>query len=504
MKYITKILILLFLLNLNLYANTVGTITALSGSAFIQRDGKSIDATLGAKLEQKDSIKTKDATKVQIIFNDETIISIGKNSNFSIDEFLFEEGEAPSAKFGLLSGAMRTITGKIADVAPDKFSVKTKTATIGIRGTNFSIFAGEDGSARVFCTYGAISVTAQGDSSSSIVTQGFYILVSADGTRSAPIKFTPQELKEAKEESFATSSDDDSSDPDTQDNDASEPMADSPIDTNNNEDLGLVVENITDSARQAAEQEALNRGNYSLIGETSFLNYIVKVDVLGSIFNGASIIDGQNTFTTSKTANSFTSMDKFTSSIISVTSTDPDITSIGLSTPEDNYFNATGDDLMAGDSMSWGEWGISYDYTDSLGSAHSQENHLWIAGEATPTSVIDAYRGANMNRTYSGIYKAVYSDNNYIPINGLATLNVDFGNDIAVLNIGANLDSSGIEIVPHTINNLIINGNQMNGVDGLNRANGSFYGADGKSAGGTFYIRLSPGEVNGVYQVKAP
>jgi hypothetical protein len=154
MKNLIKILSLLFILNISLYASAVGTITALSGSASILREGKSIDATLGAKLQQKDSIKTSDATKVQVIFSDETIISIGKNSNFSINEFLFEEGDAPSAKFGLLSGAMRTITGKIGKVAPDKFSVKTKTATIGIRGTNFSIFAAEDGSARVFCTFG--------------------------------------------------------------------------------------------------------------------------------------------------------------------------------------------------------------------------------------------------------------------------------------------------------------------------------------------------------------
>lgn len=503
MRYIIKIITLLFLLNLSLYANTVGTITALSGSASILRDGKSIEATLGAKLEQKDSIKTSDATKIQIIFIDETIISIGKNSNFSIDEFLFEESEAPSAKFGLLSGAMRTITGKIADVAPDKFSVKTKTATIGIRGTNFSIFTGEDGSAKIFCTFGAISVTAQG--SSSVVTQGFYILVSADGTRSAPIKFTPQELKEAQEESFASSSEGDSSDPDSQDSDASEPMADSPIDTNNNEDLGLVVENITDSARQAAEQEVLNRVNDSLSGYAispeSLDHMLVVVSVEDSTFDGASIVDGQKIYTTSTTANSFTSMDNFTSTIVSII--DPTKTNIVLGASEENYFNATGDDLSAGDSMSWGEWGVSYDADDSYGDTYSYNpKGLWIAGEATPTSVIDGYRNANTSMTYSGEYKAILS-NTIEKIKGDATLNVDFGADSA--NLIIHRDAVGyISTDPTTEISGSISGNQMSGATGDHKFSGGFYGADGKSAGGTFYLDNAGVLANGVYQVKAP
>ena len=203
MKVLNRIILFVMLGSSFVFANVVGTITALKGTAFIVRDGKNIQATLGASLNEKDSIKTKDKSKVQVIFKDETIITIGKKSNFSIDEYLFDDNNAPKAKFGLISGAMRTITGKIGKIAPDRFSVKTKTATIGIRGTNFSILAGADGSTKVFCTFGAISVSMKGVTS--IVPQGFYVRVSASGERSKPIKFTPKDLKQMRAESFTAS-----------------------------------------------------------------------------------------------------------------------------------------------------------------------------------------------------------------------------------------------------------------------------------------------------------
>ena len=193
------ILLTLIILSLNLFASNVATITALKGKADIQRDGALVVAALGSKLEQKDNILTKDNSKLQIIFKDETVISIGKNSEFSISEYLFEDNAPPVAKFNMIRGAMRTITGQIGNIAPQRFSVATKTATIGIRGTNFSVFVENDGSSSAFCTFGAISVAIAG--TTHVVQQGFYIALSPSGE--VEIKeFTPEVLKEKKEKHF--------------------------------------------------------------------------------------------------------------------------------------------------------------------------------------------------------------------------------------------------------------------------------------------------------------
>lgn len=191
MKNFIKIILLTITLSITLFAKDVATVTGVNGKATIERNGTQIEVVLGVTLQEKDSVITNKNAKVQIIFKDETIVTIGKNSNFSISEYLFEDGAEPSAKFSMLKGAMRTITGKIGKIAPEKFKVTAKTATIGIRGTNFSINITE-----VYCTFGAISITM--NSKEHIVEQGFFITISPDGATDIRA-FKPEELKKMKE-----------------------------------------------------------------------------------------------------------------------------------------------------------------------------------------------------------------------------------------------------------------------------------------------------------------
>ncbi len=202
MRFLSKIILMVLLLGVTLLAKDVATITGLNGQAFVQRDGTKIELNVGNKLQVKDTVITDSKAKVQIIFEDETVVTVGKNSTFSVDDYLFDEGAEVVARFGMLKGAMRTITGKIGKIAPEKFSVVTKTTTIGIRGTNFSVIVGEDGSHIVYCTHGAISVTYDGEEY--VVKQGFYIVISANGD--VEIKeFKPKDIKDMKERYFGKS-----------------------------------------------------------------------------------------------------------------------------------------------------------------------------------------------------------------------------------------------------------------------------------------------------------
>ncbi len=202
MKFLGKIILIIFLFISSIFAGEVATITALKGNVFVLRDAKETALKLGDKVQEKDTIITKNKTKVQIIFKDETIISIGKNSNFSVNEYLFEDSQPPVAKFSMLKGAMRVITGRIGKVAPDKFSIKTKTATMGIRGTNFTLVVGEDGSYQAYCTFGAISVKVNGQEH--VVQQGFMLEV-GEGGKVIIKEFSAQELKAMKEKNMAKS-----------------------------------------------------------------------------------------------------------------------------------------------------------------------------------------------------------------------------------------------------------------------------------------------------------
>jgi hypothetical protein len=200
-----NIIITLVVLSTSIYASSIGTIAAIKGKAKIKRGKTFITAHIGDKLKERDSILTKNKSKVQIIFNDETIITVGKNSNFSISEYVYEDNNPKSsAKFGLIRGAMRTITGKIGKIAPERFSVKTKTTTIGIRGTNFTIRgAGRAGRQQVYCTFGAVDVKVLSTGLTTNVPRGTFVALAVDGSTKLQ-KYSVTDIKNMQEEEFTS------------------------------------------------------------------------------------------------------------------------------------------------------------------------------------------------------------------------------------------------------------------------------------------------------------
>jgi len=243
MKNILKTLLLTISISLTLFANDVATVTGVNGDATIQRNGTEIKIALGSVLEEKDTVITSENAKVQIIFKDETIVTIGKNSNFSISEYLFEDGVEPVVKFSMLKGAMRTITGKIGKIAPEKFKVTAKTATIGIRGTNFTINITEDNLTEVYCTFGAISIAI--DNNEHIVEQGFFITVSPDGETNIQ-DFKADDLKSMKK-SFSSNS------TNTQTSNNNEVLANNTPTDNTTENFeNITVTNISNSGLEAS------------------------------------------------------------------------------------------------------------------------------------------------------------------------------------------------------------------------------------------------------------
>jgi hypothetical protein len=151
-----KILSLLIFIFLTLSAN-IGSVGAYRGSAKLIRQGESLDISSGMILKQHDTIVTKTETKVQLIMKDETIITIGPSSYFKIDSYSFENSKKNTLNVQLKHGFFRAITGKIGKIAPERFKIRTKSATIGIRGTDFGAYVGEQ-SEYIGCFNGKIDV----------------------------------------------------------------------------------------------------------------------------------------------------------------------------------------------------------------------------------------------------------------------------------------------------------------------------------------------------------
>lgn len=124
----------------------IGTITAQDGpTAVLTRDKTKLDAVKGADLEMRDRIDTA-ATKLNLTFEDDTKVAVTEQSKFVIDEFIYD----PNTKQGTLNmrvamGTVRYASGSIAKNSRENVRLRTPTATISVRGTDFNMTVDELG-----------------------------------------------------------------------------------------------------------------------------------------------------------------------------------------------------------------------------------------------------------------------------------------------------------------------------------------------------------------------
>ncbi len=121
-------------------AEVIGHIQKIEGTAFIQRGGTTLPAAAGAALYRGDLIRTGKPGAAGIVLTDDTTISLGSGSEFSLNDYAFDPKEG---KFALvvrmIKGTFSYITGQIVKLAPGAAQVRTPDATIAVRGTKLLI-----------------------------------------------------------------------------------------------------------------------------------------------------------------------------------------------------------------------------------------------------------------------------------------------------------------------------------------------------------------------------
>jgi len=116
----------------------IGVVKNVEGTAFIVRNGSSQAAMPGHPVFLNDIFKTGTSGALGVTFNDDTRISIGPDTEYVVDEYVYQPREmALSFVSRITRGTLQYISGTIAKIAPESVSVKTPTGTIGIRGTRF-------------------------------------------------------------------------------------------------------------------------------------------------------------------------------------------------------------------------------------------------------------------------------------------------------------------------------------------------------------------------------
>ena len=130
------------------HAEVVGRVLMAAGDASVIRDNQELRVGVGFPIEAQDTLKTGPFSNMQVRFTDQSIVSLRDHSLLKIDEYKFDgkQDGLERAFFNLIKGGFRTITGLIGKIHKSNYAVKTATATIGIRGTNFALLLCAEGS----------------------------------------------------------------------------------------------------------------------------------------------------------------------------------------------------------------------------------------------------------------------------------------------------------------------------------------------------------------------
>ena len=434
---------------------SIGKITVLKGDVKIQRDGGTIQAKSGTSLEKSDFIKTDKNGKVQIVFTDKTIFTVGKNSTLDIADYLYDEAQPKKnkAQFNVLKGAFSSITGRIGKLNKSKFKLKTKSASIGIRGT--IVVADQD---TVMCTEGLIDVTAN-DGTTVLVNAG-YKTDTSTGTAGAEEK-----IQQGDVESMGLGLED---------------------------DAGETTKNKDSKKKRAEAQEQQN----DALDQASDVNKDKASD--STVVTEDVTLSG---YTKPKNVTTVKAISSFTGKVINdklVISADDASGVLGKMIMTDDQ----GNELVGGSdekNIAWGHW-------------ENDSDEKWVVGQETSSATLDSYRQSNVNASYQGkVMGTVGSDAIKMDSTNSVDLNFNFKASAADTMSGnidfdtasgkewrADIDSGTVTGTTFSSTNITDDGSTNAVTSG--RVDGAFYGDNADAVGGAFNLGNGTDTATGVFK----
>ena len=145
MKWIATLLLLISTAS---FAD-IGSVVDVTGTAIIKRGGQVITIAKNTPVEMNDRVETKNGV-VNIKFKDDTTVKVTESSALVIDDFVYDP-KSGAGKLGMkaAAGTVRYVSGNIAHNNPNSVNIKTPTAAIAVRGTDFVMSVDETGKSAV-------------------------------------------------------------------------------------------------------------------------------------------------------------------------------------------------------------------------------------------------------------------------------------------------------------------------------------------------------------------
>ncbi len=180
-RYVVAVVAAAIALSSQAVAQKAGIIASANPSAVTTAPGGSMrTATVGADVVMREKLETKGEGTLQVALLDQSMFNLGSNSSVVIDEFVYN----PSAGAGKLSatmtkGVMRFVGGQVSHT--DGATIKTPTATIGIRGGVVTFAYDPKGNLLVVLHYGSAALNGISGTHAMLTRPGFGIIVGTNG-----------------------------------------------------------------------------------------------------------------------------------------------------------------------------------------------------------------------------------------------------------------------------------------------------------------------------------
>lgn len=122
----------------------IGQIKTAKGQVSVERKGQVLPGQVGMLLEASDVLKTGADGAVGLTMRDNSLLSAGPNSILALERFEFD----PTTSQGrfdskLRRGTLAVVSGRIAKQSPEAMTVRTPSAVLGVRGTEFVVAVDE-------------------------------------------------------------------------------------------------------------------------------------------------------------------------------------------------------------------------------------------------------------------------------------------------------------------------------------------------------------------------
>ena len=138
--------LLISLVSSSLYAD-IGEISELRGNGEVLRStgGDKLLAELALGIFSNDDVRTGNG-RMALTFLDDSVLKLTEHSKIIVDEYIYDPDPSKSKlSLRMASGTARFITGKLGKINKENISIRTPSANISIRGTDFTTTVDEIG-----------------------------------------------------------------------------------------------------------------------------------------------------------------------------------------------------------------------------------------------------------------------------------------------------------------------------------------------------------------------